>query len=403
MPFRDAWLLVGALLVLIGFAVREPVVGGVGVVIVVVGGIARIWSRHLFDRVTLQVDLGEDHAFADEAVPLSLSVDNPKVLPIPWLEWRLAVPDGARAVGETLAASAAPGFSWVVRRAALGWYERRRWDLHLIFPQRGYYTIGPSSLRSADLFGIFPRHTEVETPGAVVVYPKVLPLEELGLPADRPFGERPGGSPLFDDPLRVAGLREYRPGDPLRRVDWKATARSGVVTSRLYEPSATRQLYVALNIDTLAHSWEGYLRDDLELTIGVAASVAHWAAGARFAVGLLANGSYPRSDRPMRLPPSRAPGQLQRVLEALAVIQPLTMSTLAGTLQRERHQLPAGSTIACVASLVPLELADTLGRLREEGHRVALLATSDRALQGAPPGVRVHRVGRAFARPGVTA
>jgi uncharacterized protein (DUF58 family) len=397
MPFKEAWLLIGALLVLIGFAVREPVLGGVGVVIVVVGGMARLWSRHLFDRLGIDVALGEDHAFAGEAVPVSLTVDNPKLLPMPWLEWRLAVPDGAEAVGERLAASAAPGSSWLVRRAALGWYERRRWDTALTFPARGYYTIGPSSVRSADLFGIFPRHAEFETPGAVVVYPQVRLLEELGLPADRPFGEQPGGSPLFDDPLRVSGLREYRPGDPLRRVDWKATARSGTMTSRLYEPSATRQLYIALNIDTLAHSWEGYLRDELELTISVAASVAHWASEARFAVGLLANGSYPRSDRPMRLPPSRAPGQLQRVLEALAVIQPLTMSNLAGTLQRERHQLPAGSTIVCVASLVPEELGGVLDRLRDEGHRVALLATSDRAPAGAPPGIPVHRVGRPFA------
>jgi uncharacterized protein (DUF58 family) len=398
MPFRDAWLLVGALLVVAGFAAGEPVISAVGFVVVAIGGVSRYWSRHLFDRVSLARTLREHHAFVDEPIPMTVELRNAKVLPLPWYEWRLAMAEPLSIDGEALASSAVPGQSWLVRRGSMGWYERKSWELPVRASSRGYHQVGPASIRSADLFGVFPRLHQDGQVTPLIVYPRVFTLDELGLPADRPFGERKGGNRLFEDPLRVAGLRDYRPGDPLRRIDWKATARSGDLISRVYEPSATQQLYVILNIDTLEHAWEGYLKEDLERTVSTAASVAVWAAGARFAVGLLANGSFPNADRPIRLAPSRSPDQLARVLEALAVIQPLTMGDLAGTVLKESSRLPAGSTLVVVASIVPEPLAGVLVRLRDEGHRVFVVATSERALAGVPRQIPVQAVGRAFER-----
>jgi uncharacterized protein (DUF58 family) len=241
---------------------------------------------------------------------------------------------------------------------------------------------------------------EDDTLAHLTIYPRVFTLDELGLPSERPFGERRGGSRVFEDPLRIAGLREYRPGDPMRRIDWKATARTGDLTSRVYEPSATQQLYICLNIDTMEHAWEGYLKDELERAVSVCASVAVWAAAARYAVGILANGAYPDADRPIRLPPSRSRDQITRILDALAVIQPLTMGDLAGTMLREGGRMPTGSTVVVIASLIPDSLAGVLVRLHDEGHRVFVLATSDRALANLPPGIPVQTVGRGFDRAG---
>lgn len=393
MPFRDAWLVVGPLLVVIGFAVAQPVISAVGFVVLLVGGLSRYWSAHLFDRLTLNRTLGERRTFQDEPVPFDVELENRKPLPLPWYEWRLALADPFTADNEKLAAAASPGMSFLVRRGALGWYERRRWRFQLRAGERGYHQLGPGTIRSADLLGLFPRTRGDDTVDHLVVFPRVFSLEELGLPADRPFGERRGGSRLFEDPLRIAGLREYRPGDPLRRVDWKATARSGDLRSRVYEPSATHQLYVLLNIDTMSHSWEGYLKDDLERAVSTAASIAVWAAGARFAVGLLANGSFPGSDRPIRLAPSRSRAQLPRLLEALAVIQPLTMGDLAGAIQRESGRLPAGSTIVVVAALLPPPLGAAIARLHDDGHRVCVIPASSRVDGTVPPGVAVVAAG----------
>ena len=378
MPFRDAWLLVGPFLVLLGFAASAPALSGLGFVVIVLGAVSRYWGRHLFDGVSFRRRLRERRLFAGEATELEVELENRKLLPLPWFEWRLAVSEQVQVVGERLANAASPGLNLLTRRGSLGWYERQRWRFTLRSEQRGYHQVGPGRIAAAELFGLFPGVREDERRDRVVVYPRLLSLPELGYPAARVLGDWRGRQVLFEDPLRFVGLREYQPTDPLRRIDWKASARLGFLTSRVYEPSATPHLYLLLNVDTLPHSWEGYLVDELEWTISVAASIAHWAAERGFAVGLLANGSFPDADRPIRLPPARSPDQLTRILEALAMVQPLTLQELATVVRRESGRWPMGATVVLIASLVPPELAEEVWRLREEGHAVAAIATSER-------------------------
>ncbi len=398
MPLREFWLLFGIGLTLIGLAAGSTIVTATGLVILTVGGIAKYWSVHLFDRVSLRRTLGERRAFVDEPVNLHVELENRKPLPLPWYEWRIAVADHTDVAGETLAAAAAPGVSYLRRRGAIGWYEKQAWDFQLSISERGYHQYGGATIRSADLLGVFPRQDADRDLQHLIVFPRVYSLEDLGIAAERPFGELRGRIRMYEDPLRIAGLREFRSGDSLRRVDWKATARRGDLTSRIYDPAASRQLYIMVNVDTLSHAWEGYLKEELERTVSTAASLAVWAAGQRHAVGLLANGSFPEADRPIRLPPSSARVQVTRILEALAMVQPLTLNSLAGTIQRESGKIPIGSTIVVVASLVPDELAGALLRLQDEGHSVFLLATSDRIDPEQLHGIRVQSVARAFER-----
>ena len=401
MPFREAWLGVGVFLVFVGFAAEEPSIGLIGAVIVILGAVARYWSKHLFDRVTLTRVPSEWRAFIGETIGVDVELSNQKPLPLPWYEWRFALGEPLPVEGEALGAAAVPGMKWLHRRGSLGWYQKHQWKFNIVPTERGNHTFGPATIKSADLLGAFPRTMDDGLRESIIVFPRVLPMSDLGLPSDRPFGERKGGNRVFEDPLRIAGLREFRPGDPMRRIDWKATARSGELRSRVYEPSATQQLYLLVNIDTMEHSWEGYLKDELERIVSVSASVAAWAAGARYAVGILANGAFPDADRPIRLPPSRSRDQITKILEALAVIQPLTMGDLAGAIQRESGKLPAGSTLVVIASLLPPPLAGVIARLRGEGHHVFVVATSARVRENLPDGIPMREVSGAFEREGV--
>ena len=396
MPFREAWIIIGSFLILIGFGVAEPVIAGVGFVILVIGAVTRFWSQHLFDRVSFTARTSEKRAFIGETVSIDVELENRKLLPLPWYSWRYAVAEQIAVPKETLAASAAPGSSWITRRGALGWYEKHTWSFEIEPLERGFHPLGPSTIRSSDLLGLFPGLKENADTQHLTVFPRVYRMEDLGLPADRPLGMVRGRNKLFEDPVRIAGLRDYRPGDPLRRIDWKASARSGDLQSRVYEPSAEQQLYVMVNIDTMEHAWEGYLRDDLERTVSAAASIATWAAGNRFAIGLLANGAYPNADRPIRLAPSRSRDQITRVLEALAVVQPLTMGDLSLQIRRETGRMPVGSTVVVIASIIPPSLAGAILRLRDEGHHVAVIATSERVDPANLAGIPFQSVSKAF-------
>ena len=249
---------------------------------------------------------------------------------------------------------------------------RKRWRLQVSRAQSAaQFQIGPTQLHSADILGIFPRHLDDAGMTPYIAYPRVFALDDLGFPADRPLGRvRRAATASSRTPSASPALREYEPGDPLRRIDWKATARRGELQSRVYEPSAVQHLYVLLNIDTLEHSWEGYLKDDLERTVSMAASLAVWATGRRYAVRparerLALPNSRPA---PSALAPSRARSQLPRILETLAVVQPLTMGDLSSRLRRRGEPAcPSGPPSSSPPPSSPTRLAEAMRRLQDGG------------------------------------
>ena len=349
---------------------------GFGVFFLAATLIARYWSEHAFDRLTYERILPENRAFEGERLHVTLRLVNDKMLPLPFLEVRDSVPQDSL-VGEAhVSMSTSPGYVYLGRTTHLSWYERINWPVELRAPARGYYRIGPCRITTGDMFGFFPNVQEVDTYSPVIIYPRIYTMPELGLPAARPFGERKGRERIFEDPGRIAGIRAYQPGDPMRRIDWKASARMQSLQSKVYEPSATMHMLIALNVNTMEHAWEGFMPETLERLLSVAGSVANHGFETGYAVGLVANGSFRESDRPMRIPISRSADQLSRVLEALAVIGPMTPSPLEDVIDRESHSFPFGATLVCVTSRMDDPLAVSLRRVANAGHTVTVLSLS---------------------------
>lgn len=374
---REAWVLLTVVLVVGGLA------GGNGAVVALGLGVgfacyaAQLWARLSLRRVTYERIVPEDHAFTGERVHMDLRITNNKPLPLPWIETRERFPEAMVSDADDEFATA--GQISVMQtdwRTSIGGHQRVSRGYELQCPARGVYEIGPARLRSGDMFGLFSNERAEDRRTRVVVYPATVELPELGLPAQRPFGEQPRGMRVFEDTSRVAGLREYAPGDSMRRIDWKATARSGSLQSRVYDPSSTQHLLLCLNTQTVEPAWAGYVSDVLERSIVVAASIARDAYDRRYSVGLLANSTLPDADRSIRIAPGRRPEQFIRMLEALAVVTPFVLEPLAAMLDREEHRLVAGTTIAVVTGIMPPELSATLVRLRRRGHQVVVLSTT---------------------------
>jgi uncharacterized protein (DUF58 family) len=202
-----------------------------------------------------------------------------------------------------------------------------------------------------------------------MVYPRYVPVEQLGLPARQPFGEHKALQPLATDPMRVRAVREYAYGDSPRAVHWKATARRASLQTKLYEPAATPQMFIFCNQDTFAKVWEGIDREALELTITVAASLASHALEEGYMVGLQVNSFVGESDRHVRLAPSRNPDQFTRILENLARVRGWSGQPIEELLQTERRNLPWGSTVVAVTSVVTPGMVDVIAAIRRSGHR----------------------------------
>ncbi|HEX5370632.1 MAG TPA: DUF58 domain-containing protein [Dehalococcoidia bacterium] len=369
---------------------------GLGVFLLLATLLARFWAKHALDNVHYERFIPENRAFEGETLSVTLRLINDKLLPLPWVELRDSVPDGVLIDEDHVSTSTSPGYVYLARSTHLSWYERISWPLEIKAPPRGYYRVGPARIRTGDIFGFFPVERDDDSFEPFIIYPRLYALPDLGLPAERPFGELKGRERIFEDPSRIAGMRDYRPGDPMRRIDWKASARAQALQSRVYEPSATMHLLVALNVDTMDHAWEGFLPEMLEHGLSVAGSVAQHAFEQGYAIGLVANGSYRDSDRPMRVPVSRSAEQLGRVLEALAVVGPMTPTSLDVVIDREALNFPFGATLVCVTNRMNDPLAASLRRVSNAGHSVTVIAMSDEQWESDLGRIRVYNIASAL-------
>ena len=115
------------------------------------------------------------------------------------------------------------------------------------FEMRGYYQIGPCMLESGDLFGLHRRFRVASEPHFVIVYPKVIPLEGFDIASRRPIGEvrmTPSAVRRSDAHRRRAPVPA---GRSLNRVHWRATARTGELHSKVYEPSCIAGATIVLD------------------------------------------------------------------------------------------------------------------------------------------------------------
>jgi uncharacterized protein (DUF58 family) len=363
--------------VVAGIVAGSVAVVALGVLVAAACYGATLWARWSLRRLSYERVLPEDHVFPGDRIGLRLRMTNDKPLPLTWVEVTERFAPGLSAIDDPDfrpgSGNASPGISdW---RTSLGAHERVSRQYELQAEDRGVYDIGGTRLRSGDPFGLFTSERLDEQRTRVTVYPRTVPVE-LALPSVRPYGEDAGGSRLFEDPSRIVGVRDYRPGDSMRRIDWKATARLGAMQARVYDPSSSRHLLLCLNTQTTEPMWAGVVVELLERSITVAASIARDAYEARYSVGLLANSTFPDADRSIRIPPGRRAEQFIRMLEALAVVTPYVLEPLAAMLDREEHRLVAGTAVVVVTALMTGELASSILRLRRRGHAVVVLSTS---------------------------
>lgn len=392
--FNKAWIYLAIILMPIALIFDARALLVISAFLLTTVPIAWWWSRRSLDGVEYQRVLSERRAFPGEVLDLTLSIANQKLLPLGWLaiedQWSTALPlqDGV------LFPSPSGLMGQFSTALSIRWFERVHRHYQIQCTRRGFYPFGPARLASGDILGLFRRKMSQDQLDWLIVYPQVMPLETLGFPPKEPFGETKAAWRIFEDPSRAVGVRDYQAEDSFRHVHWKATARRQDLQVKVYEPTTSHNLVVFLNVITFAKHWYGVNPMLLERAIAVAASIASHGIEERYIVGLVANGSIPHSDQPIKVLPSRRPDQLARVLEALAAVTSFATASIETLLLTESARLPWGATLVVVTGIVTDELLSTLIRLHQVGRRVALVSLEEQAsdFPTLPPGIQTYHL-----------
>ncbi len=359
--------------------------------------LARTWTESLVARRQAVDEVCE----IGDSIHLTVELENRGRLPVPWILLEDSIPNAARQ--PALRRLQVNGTWMALTRLAPGETETV-FDYEVKFPGRGYFQFGPMLVETGDVFGLHRRYRLLTEPQFVLVLPKVLPLQGYNLASRRPIGEIRVAHRLFEDPTRLAGVRLFQQGDPLNRVHWRATARTGQLHSRVYENS--RVAGASLLLDFHEQSYRGSVgSSSAELAIVTVAALANAVSLQGQQIGLITNGrdaadrireegwqgeflnrTLARQQaatlaentrmRPVVVPTRKSSDNFLRILETLARLEQTDGLDFSSLIREAAVQLPQDATVVAVFSRVTPEMAQSLGELVQRGFLVTAIVVT---------------------------
>lgn len=277
---------------------------------------------------------------------------------------------------------------------------RRRNAARTLLTRRGAFLLGPTRLTSGDPFGLFTLQRQVPARDTLVVLPMVAPISDFPPPP----GILPGGKAVrqrtADVSTHAAGVREYAPGDPMKRIHWPSAARRGRFMVKEFEQDpqadiwifldAQREVQAALPDEPVVFREQGWWikrprvalpRDTFEYAVSAAASLANHFLAERRSVGLVC-----ASGRFTVVSAERGVRQVSKVMETLAFLQADGEMPLSGMVALQARLLPLGSGAILVTPAERPELLLVVEDLQRRNLRPLVVLLKAETFGGAPAG-----------------
>jgi uncharacterized protein (DUF58 family) len=374
---NDFWVFFSSLMIFIGLVASEGLLLVVGSLVLVLALAARVWERFAFRSVTHSRSISRKRAFIGDTIDYSVSLDNDKVLPLIWVDIQDSFPEGLNLTGATMRGTGLEANRQHTITTSLLPYQKATWKYSLTCSERGYHRIGPVRLRTGDIFGFSSAETRYTLFDHVLVFPRVVDIEGLVFPPEHPMGEIRGSRPIYFDTNRVVGQRDYQSRDPMKHIDWKATARARTLQTKVFEPVVSLNMLIVMNGSTREHAWQGSNRRLFERTATIAASAAGLADRRGYTYGVVSNAVASYTGKWIHIPMGASSSQLNMALEALAMAAPYVVAPLAEVVNSERNSLPAGTTVILVTPTLSDSLLEDIAGIRGHGCRVLVLYSGD--------------------------
>jgi len=313
--------------------------------------LAGFWTWSSGQGVRVRMSRSRDRVQAGESIIERFEVINDSVIPKLWLE----VAEESDLPGHTAQ------FVTSLSRAS-----HRNWRVQTTCHRRGVYNLGPITVRSSDPFDIFSRELRFGHRRGLVVYPRALELPRYSAPPANLPGEGRFRRRTHYVTPNASGIRDYEAGDSVNRIHWKSSLRTGSLKVKTFELDPASHLWVVLDLSGQDHIGSG---DDatIETAVTVAASVVRLFINQSRSVGLMMFG-----DRLDVIEPDRGSQHFGRILESLAVAQPIGSVPVASILYQQSRRWGRHTTVIVVTASTDPRWQGAIRTLTQRGVKVAV-------------------------------
>lgn len=279
----------------------------------------------------------------------------------------------------------------------IGPHQRRFYTSRTLLYRRGAFTLGPTTLVSGDPFGLFSIRKTITAKDTLIVLPMAVPISNFPPPP----GLLPGGKAVrqrsSDVTPHAAGVREYVPGDPMKRIHWASTAHRGKFMVKEFEQDPQADIWLFLDAQKQVHAsvpsqvmeisestWMLHRpkvalpQDSFEFGISAAASLASYFLMDRRAVGLACSSGISTV-----VPAERGERQLGKVMETLAFLQPDGVMPIFSLVNIRGKLLPIGTGVILITPSTSPELLLAVEDLQRRNLRPVVVLIKIESFGGA--------------------
>jgi len=355
--------------------------------------LANTWSR----STVASRRSGDHEVKLGSRLPIEVTLTNRSRIPVLWLLVEDLLPRWATFFEPPTLQVEGNRVQVMLLRAG----ETRTLSYEIKCNRRGYFQIGPTVMETGDLMGMYRRYRVGTQPQYVTVLPNIVALSTYEIGSRRPIGEIRMRDNIMDDPTRLRGIRQWQPGDPMRSVHWAATARTGSLHSKIYEPSSIVGATLILDLHTSSNP-ERHEPVRCDLAITAAASIANSLHDANEPIGLASNGrdaadrirlegwvgdhrvrgeaktaasmaSENERLRPVIAAPGRGPVHFKDIVRTLARLERSDGLTLSQLLVECESQISADTTLLILLQQCTPESMGAMIDMQRRGRAVAVI------------------------------
>jgi uncharacterized protein (DUF58 family) len=319
------------------------------------GGIllsAYLWARAMARGVVGQRRMRFAAMQVGDELEEQIGLENKNALPVLWAEFKDR--------------SNIPGYTVSSARAADG-RSKVEWRAHTICTRRGVFNLGPWELTVGEPFGIFQVRHLYHQLQEILVYPPLAVLPEHILPHRGARGDhRPLNQPLVAETIASTSVRPYVPGDPLRHIHWRTSARHINTYVKVFAPETASHVWLVPDFDASVHVGGPILSEgdssSEETMVTVIASLAAALLQQNLAVGMFAGAGAGESGETVVLP-RQGQIHLWSILQALAPLRAAPGRTMEDLLNRAQALVSANDLLVLVTPSLQPQWTGALRRL----------------------------------------
>lgn len=229
----------------------------------------KYFQKHWKKGLSVSLRFCQRGVNAGESCILEETVSNEKRMPLPSLQVKFKT--SASFLFDRDGNSTVTDYYYRTDLFAAGGWRRITRTLEFVPSQRGFYELDSFDILVRDFFYTTICSERRDNKTGLYVYPYKRDVSRFDILYRRMQGEMLAHRTLEEDPFAFCGMREYRPTDSIRRVNWKSTAKNGKLLVNMYESSYDQEICILLDGSCRD---EGHKREMQEMAISLASSVA---------------------------------------------------------------------------------------------------------------------------------